>query len=84
METDRDIQDDFHGTDGPIPVLHYNRRELLPFQEAFYQSCLDAGYPESPDVNHPEATGISPTATTTSKASASARLWRTSTPTVTA
>ena len=63
METDRDIQDDFHGTDGPIPVLHYDRRELLPFQEAFYQSCLDAGYPESPDVNHPEATGISPTAT---------------------
>ena len=63
METDQDVQDDFHGTDGPLPIRHYKRGELLPFQEAFYQSCLDAGYPESPDVNHPEATGISPTAT---------------------
>lgn len=63
METNRDIQDDFHGTDGPLPIRRYTRGEFLPFQEAFYRSCLDAGYPESLDINHPEATGISPTAT---------------------
>ena len=60
METDADIHDDFHGTDGPMPVRHYQREEWLPFQEAFYQSCVGAGFPEHRDTNHPESTGIGP------------------------
>ena len=60
METDLDYRDDFHGSDGPVPVRRPKREEFLPFQEAFYQACLDAGYPEHLDLNHPESTGLSP------------------------
>ena len=63
LETDMDIHDDFHGTDGPIPVHRHKRETWLPFAEAFYQSCVDAGFPEHPDWNHPESTGVSPRAT---------------------
>ena len=61
-ETDLDFRDDFHGSEGPVPVRRHKRERFLPFQEAFYRSCLDAGFPEHPDVNHPESTGVSPVA----------------------
>ena len=60
LEKDMDIHDDFHGGDGPIPVGRFKRETWLPAQEAFYQSCLGAGFPEHPDMNHPEATGVGP------------------------
>ena len=60
METHMDIQDDFHGTDGPIPARILKRETWHPFQEAFYRSCVDAGFPEHPDISHPDSTGISP------------------------
>ena len=60
LETDEDIQDDFHGSNGPIRVHRPKRESWLPIQEAFYQSCLDAGFPEHPDMNHPDHTGLSP------------------------
>ncbi len=63
METDADIHDDFHGSSGPMPVRRYKREDWLPFQEAFYRSCIDAGFSEHPDMNHPESTGISPRVT---------------------
>ena len=62
MESDADFHDDFHGTDGPIPVRRYKPETWLPFQEAFHRSCLDAGFPGHPDINHPESTGVSPNA----------------------
>ena len=58
LESDADIHDDFHGTDGPIPVWRHAREDWLPLQAAFYQACRDAGFPEDPDMNHPEATGV--------------------------
>ena len=60
QETDTDIRDDFHGSDGPIPVLRRKRDAWPPFPEAFYRSCQAAGYSEHPDMNHPESTGLSP------------------------
>ena len=60
METDLDFRNDFHGSDGPVPVRRHRREEFMPFQEAFYRSCLDAGFPEHPDLNDPESTGLSP------------------------
>ena len=60
LETDQDVVDDFHGSDGPVPVRRYRREEWLPFQGAFFQSCLDAGFSESWDMNHPEAEGVGP------------------------
>jgi choline dehydrogenase len=60
LETDLDIRDDFHGTDGPIPVRRVARDKWLPINEAFYQSVLAAGFPPDPDMNHPDGTGIGP------------------------
>ena len=58
LESDADIHDDFHGSDGPIPVWRHAREDWLPLQAAFYQACRDAGFPDDPDMNHPEATGV--------------------------
>ena len=60
LETDTDIHDDFHGSDGPIPVRRFAREEWLPFQQAFYQASREAGYPDDPDMNHPESGGVGP------------------------
>ena len=60
LESDADIHDDFHGSDGPIPVWRHSRENWLPLQEAFYRACRDAGFPDDPDMNHPEATGVGP------------------------
>jgi choline dehydrogenase len=57
-EADLDIQDAFHGVDGPIPVRRHHREQWLPFQAAFHQACLDAGIPDDPDLNHPTSGGV--------------------------
>ena len=57
LETDMDVRDDFHGTDGPIPVRRVPRQEWLPVYEAFHRSTLDAGFPYDPDMNNPETSG---------------------------
>ena len=58
LESDADVHDDFHGTDGPIPVWRHPRENWLPLQAAFHQACADSGFPDDPDMNHPEATGV--------------------------
>ena len=60
LENDADIKDDFHGSEGPIPVWRHPRETWVPLQEAFYQACLDADFPDDQDMNHPEATGVGP------------------------
>lgn len=60
LETDTDIKDDFHGFDGPIPVRRHKRDTWLPAQVAFYQACRNQGYPDDPDMNHPDSTGVGP------------------------
>jgi choline dehydrogenase len=59
LENDADFHDDFHGTDGPVPVRRFPRETWPPMQEAFYRACVAADFPEYPDVHHPDATGIS-------------------------
>ena len=61
IETDTDFGDsDFHSANGPIIVRRFQRDEWLPDQRAFYNACRAAGFPDSPDHNHPDATGIGP------------------------
>ena len=60
LETDQDIHDDFHGSEGPIPVRRVARDQWLPLNEAFYQAALAAGFPHDPDMNNPDATGTGP------------------------
>ena len=57
-EYDLDIRDDFHGTDGPMPV---RRRQIGPWpdiQKAFHTACLDAGYGAVEDTNGPNPAGV--------------------------
>ncbi|HKD66975.1 MAG TPA: GMC family oxidoreductase N-terminal domain-containing protein [Candidatus Binataceae bacterium] len=58
LETDLDFRDDFHGSNGPIPVRRATRTEWSPVAHAFFNSCLDAGFPEDPDVNGPKSIGV--------------------------
>ena len=58
METDLDIRDDFHGTDGPLPVLRRQSDQWAPIQAAFHQACVTAGFPETHDMNGPDSTGV--------------------------
>ena len=66
LETDLDFGgDDFHGSDGPVPVRRAPRSEWLPHAVAFERACLDEGFPQDEDQNHPESTGVSPRARNT-------------------
>ncbi len=60
IETDVDHRDDFHGTEGPIFVHHSKREDWHPAQEAFYNACRGVGFPDCPDHNSPDATGVGP------------------------
>lgn len=60
LETDTDINDDFHGVDGPVPVRRFKFDEWQPFQKAFYEACLESGFPGDEDMNHPDSTGVGP------------------------
>ncbi len=62
LETDTDFHDDFHGTDGPIIARRFkNPAEWPSMQTAFYRSAKAAGFPDGPDQNNPDVTGIGPT-----------------------
>ena len=60
LETDRDYHDEFHGTDGPINARRFTPEEWGPQQQAFYDACLAAGFPDCPDFNRPDSTGVGP------------------------
>ena len=60
LETDTDIHDDFHGTDGPIIARRFKPEEWQPAQTAFRAACRANGFVESPDLNNPDSTGLSP------------------------
>ena len=60
METDLDITDDFHGSEGPIPVRRFKREDWLPFQQAFVNSALEEGFREDFDMNNPDSSGVGP------------------------
>jgi len=61
IETDTDFpDDDFHSSEGPIIARRFKQDELNPDQAAFQDSCRAAGFADSPDHNHPEASGVGP------------------------
>ena len=62
-EHDMDIRDDFHGTDGPMPVRRRQSGEWADIQKAFHAACLQAGYGTTEDTNgaNPSGLGVAPT-----------------------
>ncbi len=63
MERDLDVQDDFHGTDGPIPVRRRQSAERPDIQRAFYDACIREGFGASGDTNGPNPSGVGVTPT---------------------
>ena len=59
-ENDLDFGGDFHGTNGPIGCIRPKREAWLPAQKAFYEACRSAGFPDCPDHNLPDSTGVGP------------------------
>jgi len=59
LETDLDFGgSDYHGSNGPIIARRPKPAEWLADQKAFYNACRAAGFPDSPDQNHPDASGV--------------------------
>ena len=63
MENDLDIQDDFHGTDGPMPVRRRQSAPWADIQRAFYDACLQEGFSVIEDTNGPNPSGVGVTPT---------------------
>ena len=63
MEHDLDIQDDFHGAVGPMPVRRRQSGAWPAIQKAFHDACVAEGYGVTEDVNgpNPAGVGVSPT-----------------------
>ena len=59
IETDQDFTEG-HGHTGPIGVRRYPKEDWLDLQSAFYQSCIDHGFLDCPDLNRPYTTGVGP------------------------
>ena len=60
LESDEDFQDDYHGSEGPISCRRHRPDEWGPQQHAFYRACRDVGFPDCPDHNRPNSTGVGP------------------------
>ena len=63
MEHDLDIRDDFHGSNGPMPVRRRQSGAWPAIQKAFHDACVAEGYGVTQDVNgpNPAGVGVSPT-----------------------
>jgi choline dehydrogenase len=61
-EHDLDIQDEFHGTDGPIPVRRRQSGSWPAIQKAFRDACVQAGFGTTDDTNghNPAGVGVTP------------------------
>ncbi len=58
LETDADIHDDFHGSEGPIPILRRLDVERPPIQQALYDASRALGFPDDHDMNGPNTGGV--------------------------
>ena len=63
MENDLDIHDDFHGTEGPMPVRRRISNPEPAIQRAFREACVREGFAAVEDTNgaNPAGVGVSPT-----------------------
>ena len=57
-ERDLDIQDDFHGTEGPIPIVRRDKGPWPDVQRAFYDACIQEGFASTSDMNGLETNGL--------------------------
>lgn len=58
LESDADVDDEWHGRSGPVPVHRTAYDKLSPLQRAFVDSACAAGHPLVVDHNRPGAIGV--------------------------
>ena len=58
LERDLDIRDDFHGSEGPIPISRQDSGPWPDIQTAFRAACLQAGFPNTGDMNGANPFGV--------------------------
>ena len=59
-ETDLDLHDELHGTDGPIKVRREPPDRAPEFTGAFTQACRELGFADQPDKNGAGPAGVGP------------------------
>ncbi|MDA1129013.1 MAG: mycofactocin system GMC family oxidoreductase MftG [Chloroflexi bacterium] len=57
-ETDIDIKDDFHGTEGPLPISRKVGEHWPVIQSAFHTACLQRSFDTTEDMNGVNPTGV--------------------------
>ncbi|HEV8559151.1 MAG TPA: GMC oxidoreductase [Actinophytocola sp.] len=60
IEDDQDADGPSHARGGPVPIVRWTERELVPFQRAYLEACLDQGFRYVSDHNDPSSTGVGP------------------------
>jgi choline dehydrogenase len=60
LETDHDFDSEWHGQEGPVPIRRHPPSELVPWQAAFLEACVELGFPTCDDSNDPTKTGAGP------------------------
>jgi choline dehydrogenase len=61
LERDLDFgSEPHHGDAGPLPVRRAQEGELVPWQRAYRDACLERGFPAVADHNRPGALGVGP------------------------
>lgn len=48
----------FRGRGGPIRISYEKPDHFSPIQKIFFQTCVEFGFPETLDHNHPDSTGV--------------------------
>jgi choline dehydrogenase len=60
LEADADFGDEWHDTEGPVPIRRHPPAELNPVQAAFIEAACAYGLAYVPDHNRPGALGAGP------------------------
>jgi choline dehydrogenase len=61
LERDEDFRDEWHGSDGVIPIRRHPRSEMNTGQTAFLDGAVALGHRYVEDHNRPGAVGVGPT-----------------------
>ena len=61
LETDADFHDDWHGSEGPLPIERARMKDLTELQRGFWEAATQSGHAVARDHNAPGAVGIGPT-----------------------
>lgn len=59
-DLDPDVDDAYHGREGPLPVRRHTPEELVPWQAGFVEAARALGFSAVRDHNHPTAEGVGP------------------------